>query len=81
MSELMSTTFMMQVLPDGSYSIGPRQLSESDITARFEHCLAGEDPERRVRVVITLKRLGAEGTWKLLNTEVRPCSIHRETCL
>jgi len=62
------------VLPDGSYSIGPRQLSESDVTGRFEHCLAGEDPERRVRVVITIKRLGADGTWKLLNTEVRPCS-------
>ena len=62
---------LLQVLPDGSYSIGPRQLSESDATARFEHCLAGADPERRVRVVTTLKRLGADGAWKLLNTEVR----------
>ena len=65
---------MLQVLPDGSYSIGPRQLSDSDATARFEHCLAGEEPERRVRVVITLKRLGADNTWKLLKTEVQQCT-------
>ncbi len=53
------------MLTDGSYSIGPRQLSESNAAARFEHCLAGDDPESRV------KRLGEEAAWKLLSTEVR----------
>ena len=68
-----SSIYMVQVLPDGSYSIGARQLLDSDASARFEHCLVGEDPESRARVVIMLKRLGEEGAWKLLNTEVRAC--------
>ena len=61
----------LQVLADGSYSIGPRELSDSDASVRFEHCLVGDDPESRMRVVVTLKRLGEEAAWKLLNTEVR----------
>lgn len=60
----------LQILADGSYSIGPRQLAESAATARVEHCLV-RDSEHRARVVFNLKRLGADNAWRVLNTEVR----------
>lgn len=61
----------LQVLADGSYSIGPRRLTEAAVTARVEHCLV-RDSEHRARVVFNLKRLGADNAWRVLNTEVCP---------
>lgn len=74
-----------QVLADGSYSIGPRELAADASTARVEHCLV-RDAEHRARVVFNLKRLGADNAWRVLTTEVLqglgpppPTHVHTHT--
>ena len=60
------------IAADGSYSTGPLDLSSTDHTAAFQHCL-GLGQGQRIRVVHKLQRMGTETCWRVAEIEV-----HRE---
>jgi hypothetical protein len=60
------------ITAEGGYSTGPSSdLSSKDLfKAQSEHCFPLETPGQRIRIVHNLKRMGAEGVWKVLSLEV-----------
>jgi hypothetical protein len=63
------------ITADGGYSTAPAaDLSSKEVfKAQSEHCFPLEVPDQRIRIVHNLKRMGAEGVWKVLSLE-----LHRE---